>query len=338
MMAIKVLSCASSNVRSLRGGSAVPTSFANSLGVNILALQETHMYIPSDISHLQINNPNFDFFFDNGTASARGVAFAVRKHVFDEVVQIHLNLTLEEPDFYPTESGRACAIRVQVQNGVYFLVCVYAPNSKVQRQHFFRALSQACLLLPSTPILLGDWNTISSPTDRFPQHISSADDPESFHALMQSLNVLDIFRELHPEVSHFTFIRPSQDPTRTTATDMSRIDLILIPRGLAPQVLVADIVAVHNTDHAQSPRLILESPEDITCARPPWRLNPAHLESPIVRQRIETIIADYSNCSDPGWDVWSALKLKIKSFYNALAVVGCIFVESLWRRHKKRLI
>ena len=167
-MTTKLLSCASSNVRSLRGGSVVPTSFANSLGVNILALQETHLYIPSDITHLQINNPGFDFFFDNGTAGAREVAFAVRKHIFDEVTQVSLNFAEVEPGSRPIESGRACAIRICLRDESFYLVCAYAPNSKAQRHHFLKTLSQACLFLPSPLILLGDWNNTLSPLDRFP--------------------------------------------------------------------------------------------------------------------------------------------------------------------------
>lgn len=71
----------------------------NSINVDILAFQESHLYNISDTNRVIINNQNLDFIFQYRTAMARDIDFAIRRNMFDEVSQLAFipdNLGIED--------------------------------------------------------------------------------------------------------------------------------------------------------------------------------------------------------------------------------------------------
>lgn len=67
--------------------------------------------------------------------------------------------------------------------------------------------------------------------------------------VMPSLDLIDIFRELHPAARKYTWFRPG-----ARRLDAARVDFALIGRGLRDRIVDADIVddvdARFGSDHA----------------------------------------------------------------------------------------
>ena len=110
-------------------------------------------------------------------------------------------------------------------------------------------------------LLLGDWNVSRAAIDTYPRLRTEAP-----HALaramfndtfMPALEVVDAFRELHPETRAYTWFNRLARPGRL---DAARVDFALISRSLLPQVKTCEILDEptqrHGSDHA-AVRLVL---------------------------------------------------------------------------------
>lgn len=111
-------------------------------------------------------------------------------------------------------------------------------------------------------VLLGDWNVSRSALDTFPRLRT-----EPPHALARklfnesfvpALDLVDVFRELHPGAREYTWFNRRAPPG---ALDAARVDFILVSRSLLPRVrsasIEADLSLRFRSDHAPV-RLVLE--------------------------------------------------------------------------------
>lgn len=91
-------------------------------------------------------------------------------------------------------------------------------------------------------VMIGDWNVSRTRQDTYPRLRT-----EEPHALarrlfndvfMPSLDVVDAFRELHPDARKYTWFRRHVPPPRL---DAARVDFALVSRSLLPRVVEADV-------------------------------------------------------------------------------------------------
>lgn len=92
--------------------------------------------------------------------------------------------------------------------------------------------------------LLGDWNVSRTARDTFPRlrreppHATAR--AEFNEALMPRLDVVDAFRELHPEARAYTWYNRRAPPG---VLDAARVDFALVSRALLPRVREASVLS-----------------------------------------------------------------------------------------------
>jgi exodeoxyribonuclease III len=126
------------------------------------------------------------------------------------------------------------------------------------KRRFVERLGEECAALRSRGfalVLAGDWNVSRTTIDTHPR--LRTEEPHAMaraafnDVFMPSLDVVDAFRELHPDACKYTWFNP-----RARRLDAARVDFILVSRSLLPRVVEADIdeslEARLGSDHAPS--------------------------------------------------------------------------------------
>ncbi len=103
-------------------------------------------------------------------------------------------------------------------------------------------------------VLVGDWNISRSAQDTHPR--LRTEEPHATaraafnDAFLPSLDVVDVFRELHPTARRYTWFRRGVP----AGNDAARVDFALTPRAMLPRITEADIwdepALRHRSDHA----------------------------------------------------------------------------------------
>ena len=115
-------------------------------------------------------------------------------------------------------------INIQIDDTIFTLVCIYAPNCKTARNAFFKKVGSILKEYGTgIPILGRDFNETMNQTDRKrasrkntkPQQVSS------LKTLIKSNKLTDIWRDLNGNVQQFTWRRKDKSQAR-------RIDMIFI--------------------------------------------------------------------------------------------------------------
>ena len=140
--------------------------------------------------------------------------------------------------------GRFVLVELAFRGAVFRVASIYAPNRNPDRDEFFVRCVNA--VDPSVPTLLcGDFNTVfDRVVDRrgtCPFYVSR-ESSAMLSSLFLDCCVVDIWRELHPGVSAFSWCRPD-------GALASSIDLIGCPYVWVPHVSSADILPCPFSDH-----------------------------------------------------------------------------------------
>ena len=143
--------------------------------------------------------------------------------------------------------GRIILINIEINENIFTLINVYAPNQHKNRNKFFKKV-QNIIENNRLGILIlgGDMNETLSINDKKTNNISRNYKPvNSLKKLIKKNNLTDIWRELHPNTSQFTWRR--KNDTKIA----SRIDFFLISPDIRPHVMKADIrpAMISYTDH-----------------------------------------------------------------------------------------
>jgi exodeoxyribonuclease-3 len=131
---------------------------------------------------------------------------------------------------------------------------VYAVNGTTPERHAFKRafldrVMKEARALEKPLVLAGDWNVSRARIDVHPRLRT-----EELHALARSqlndtfiptLDLVDVFRELHPEARAYTWF------ARSRKLDAARVDYFLISRSLLPRVVEARVLEDRRgSDHA----------------------------------------------------------------------------------------
>ena len=176
----------------------------------ITFLQETHfdVNIENDLNH----KSDYDVFCSHGTTASRGVAIFMKKSLHYELI-----------NKYNDTDGRLILINVEINNTIFTLVCIYAPNCRSSRSSFFKMVSDKIQEHGiGIPIIGGDFNETFKSIDRKTSRSNQNNQPvSSFKNLIKSNKLVDIWRYLNENIQQYTWRRKDR-------SQASRIDLNLI--------------------------------------------------------------------------------------------------------------
>lgn len=272
-------------------------SFITERRYNICLLQETFWtddYVDS-IRHLY----NGKIFCSNGDRSRQGVAILVNNNMKDNVKLI-----------FKDDIGRFLHVEYEVDDKIFNIINIYAPNDIQERQIFFDFIENYIKTLDNI-FIGGDFNNSLSPLDRCNKtgHVEDT----AYKALVKIIdnnNMYDIWRARNKSVRHFSFKRVSNGKLQ-----QSRIDYFLCSRNLSNNVQYVYYNYTSMSDHSF---VVLHFNATVVERGPGlWILNNTLLSDDIYVENIRKIIEEQKLCPLYNTDVliwWDNLKFKIKQY------------------------
>ena len=156
------------------------------------------------------------------------------------------------------------------------------PDGLRDQDFFIRRLSEQLIQNTDTSkvVVSGDWNTTFNPIDkRGGQPWKATNYRNSLMNLMEELNLIDIYRQIHPTTKSFTY---ESKPLNLK----SRIDFFLISRHLSRCVKNSEIRTSIAPDH-KSIFLNIEIKNEFTRGPGLWKFNNTLLEDENYKELIE---------------------------------------------------
>ena len=238
-----------------------------------------------------------DCYFDNGTNHSKGVAILINSHVSVDKISV-----IAKGD------GRALALKFCIENDYYCITNVYSPTKTSEKDKFYKGLISwinSLDVINSKLIFGGDWNCVQHP-QLDTQGISYPYKPKKwFKKFMKTLDLIDIWRLIHPTKKQFTWRQLSFGL-------FSRLDYWLISSSLQCVVQNTDIRPSVRCDHNAISLKIKVS--ESTRGRGYWKLNNSLLSDTLYRESIIKLVAkirlEYENIN--AQVKWEMCKIKIR--------------------------
>ena len=175
--------------------------------VDIICFQETHLRTLLEFA-FQLNAQGYDFYFSHGTSALAGVCTAICHTLGVDVVKL-------------TGVPGYCLPLDLTKNGeTVHVFNIYAPNNRKLQTNFFMDIEQ---YITDNVMLLGDFNSVISPTDRASHHLDHisallSSFVKKYHLVEPSGSHLEQFTYHHPSIfdqkSHLDRIYINFDMTR----------------------------------------------------------------------------------------------------------------------------
>ena len=176
-------------------------------------------------------------------------------------------------------------------NKDFLLVSLYGPNR--DDPSFFEELEERIVEIGCENVIVGgDWNLVLDfNLDYYNyKHFNNVKGQEQVGSMMDSLDLIDIWRELNPEVRRYTWRRSNP------RLQQSRLDFFLLSEILSTHVTEADIKPGYRTDHSMVTITLSFGP----CSKRKllWKLNSSLLSDKNyvdgVNEVIDEVIAEYA--------------------------------------------
>lgn len=208
--------------------------FLKSKKCDVYCLQDTHFV--EDIHNIVKSEWGFDkCFFSSYASNARGTAI-IFNNTFD--FKVH--------EYVCDENGNYVILNVTLENTQVTLVNIYGPNRDYP--DFYKlVLEKASNFGNENYIICGDFNFILNPKiDCKYYKEDTINNPNARKFILETieeLDLLDIYRELHPDTHRYTW-------RKKTPRKMARLDFFLISNGLFNCVHECNIDPSYRTDHS----------------------------------------------------------------------------------------
>ena len=191
------------------------------------------------------------------------------------------------------------------------LVNIYAPTDYRDQNNFIRTLDEQLMSNTNTlnVIIAGDWNTTLNPIDkRGGQPWKATNYRYSLVSLMDELNLIDIYRQIHPTTKSFSY---ESKPLNLK----SRIDFFVISCSLSSCVKNVEIRTSIEADH-KSVFLNIEVKNEFIRGPGLWKFNNTLLEDKSNKDIIEFyyphILTKY--CEDEDKQLlWELIKMELRA-------------------------
>ena len=191
---IKVLSANCQGLRSKEKRNDV-LNYLDKLNAGIICLQDTH-WVDSDIRTIK-QIWNGDCFIKGEKTNSRGVAILIKKNFEYKVLSTFSDV-----------SGNLISINLALRDFTLQLVNIYGPN--VDSPEYYAELYDLILKCEQDYIILcGDFNLALEPaldTKKY-KSINNPKSRAAFLNILNSCNLTDVYRQLHPETRRYTWHR-----------------------------------------------------------------------------------------------------------------------------------
>ena len=164
---------------------------------NILLMQETHF--SQNIENKLIQDFKGSLYQSNGTSNSRGVAIWIKKNVEFKLI-----------DEYKDNEGRLLLINFEINNVIYTIINIYAPNNMNKRNTFFKQVDRFINEYSIGQIILaGDYNDIllKIETKKIYQSQKFDKPVHNLKSMIKSHNRIDIWRQKNKTKTQFTWNR-----------------------------------------------------------------------------------------------------------------------------------
>ena len=202
---------------------------------NILFVQESHF------TGNQQNLLNEEFkgqiYHSFGTTQSRGVSIFIKEEINCKFI-----------DKFQDEEGRLILINIEINDTIYTLVNIYAPNIPKKRNNFFKKVKKIIEKNSIGMIIVGgDMNDVLSNIDSKScgKNNKNKKPVNNLKILIRTQKLNDIWRELHKDEVQFTWRR------KNNIQEATRIDFFLICPEIRPLIESSDIrpAIISHTDH-----------------------------------------------------------------------------------------
>ena len=198
---------------------------------SVYLLQDTHFdlklepYIKSEWG--------YTCYFASYSSQSRGVA-----------VMFNNNFEFKIKKVYKDTEGNFISVYLTTMNKNLLLVNIYGPNKDTPE--FYKELEQHIKEVGSSHVIIGgDWNlALDTNMDCHNyKHVNNPKAREKVEEIAMNLDLIDIWREINPEIRRYTWRRP-------TPFQQSRLDFFLISENMIQNVEEAEIVYGYRSDHS----------------------------------------------------------------------------------------
>lgn len=200
---------------------------------NIILAQETH-FTATNAPFVQ-SEWNGEVLHNFGTSQSCGVAIFLTKNLEYEIIDVHRD-----------NDGRLLLVNLKINDNVYTIINIYAPNDKNRRNIFFKNLKTFTQEHSLGLIIIGgDWNEIQDTKSDRKSRVNPQKPVKSLKSLINECRLIDCWRIKHPTTKQFTWKR------KNVNNEASRIDYFLIQNELIHKISSTDIrpVLIKYTDH-----------------------------------------------------------------------------------------
>ena len=234
LVCVMSFSLASINCNGLRTKSKLKNVFSllQIKNYDIVCIQET-FWDDSFVTNFVKHHWEGDILYSNHTQNSQGVAILFRKNAGIKILS-----------YTEIVKGRILEAKIEIDDDIFNVHNVYAPNSFKERTLFFEKYNNVVNKISNNNcIVAGDFNCVSHPYDKSNVMYADTSRPK-FLNLLASNNLYDVWREQHPHDREFTWRR-----VRLNKLIQSRIDKILAASSIRHSVSHSSIVPFSMSDH-----------------------------------------------------------------------------------------
>ncbi len=169
---------------------------------DIALLVDTHC--KKDLETYWRSEWGYEAKFCSHKTNSRGVAI-----LFKNSFQYEIQKELYD------ESGNFFIISIKIQDFKFTLAVVYGPNN--DNPNFIDNLQQKIESLGNSSVIVGgDWNIAQNYAMDTINYVNQNNpkSQEKIHHMMEELDLVDTYRELHPDIKRFTWRGPNRKQAR----------------------------------------------------------------------------------------------------------------------------
>ena len=238
---------------------------------SIYFLQDTHFEKVNE-KHIRAEW-GYECFFASNNSRSRGVAILFNNNFDFKVKEVISDI-----------QGNYIIVNLTTMERELTLVNIYGPNR--DRPEFYELLEEKLQTFQNTyTIIAGDWNLVLNPDIDYCnyRHVNNQNAQEKVIQLIDDLQLVDIWREINPEIRRFTWRRPNPP-------QQSRLDFFLLSENLVTYVKDADILIGYKSDHSLISIVLEFKKENIRNTF--WKFNSSHLKDKAFLDKINDVIKE----------------------------------------------
>lgn len=270
-------------------------SFLKSKRLDLVLIQETHG--TQEIEPAWCTEWGGEIYFSHFNSASRGVMI-----LCSSAIKVRSSCS--------DTSGRWVRIEVIIQDMVFTLFNLYAPNNEREQIEYYDNVNNYIMRSTNADniIIGGDFNVHLENIDKKGANIGIKKSKQNIQQIMNNYNLIDIWREKHKSTKQYTW-------ENATIGVMTRLDYYLISRTLQSEVDTCVITESILTDHRM---VILSLKTNSKSTRGPgfWKFNNSLLIDNTYNEQATKIMAETWDETSDMTDIrvrWDYLKFQIQT-------------------------